>query len=465
MKTMSFLPLTCAGILIAAMALSSCSELKKDLPAPTTETGIHSPGWNDPNSSEFHGVVLKKDDYDLDECVRCHAKSFAGGTSGVSCAGCHQSYPHKPGWSDTSSTQFHGRYLHLMGGNTTECAQCHGSNFSGGTSGVSCYGCHASYPHKADWTNPSSVNSHGQYLKGKNWQTAECASCHGADYTGGSSGESCFTCHPSYPHTVFGAFGGHAGYLYGKSYPMNQCKTCHGAAYAGGSVVNISCMKSGCHVDASGTAKSPEACNTCHGQFQAPATDALSAAPPKSVLGDSLESAHGVGAHRKHLATGQLGKAVKCQECHTSITTVFITGHLDTPVPAEVVFGDTLARLKTADGTYAPSPSYSATTVKCSNVYCHGNWKLRRATSPYKDYAIFTDSAMVGSKYAPAWIGAASEATCGSCHGLPPVGHVMAALSECATCHGEVVNGSGNIIDKTKHVNGKINVWGSERNF
>jgi predicted CxxxxCH...CXXCH cytochrome family protein len=222
-------------------------------------------------------------------------------------------------------------------------------------------------------------------------------------------------------------------------------------------------MKSGCHVDAGGTAKSPEACNTCHGQFRAPATDALSAAPPKSVLGDSLESAHGVGAHRKHLATGQLGKGVKCQECHTVVSTVFVTGHLDTRVPAEVAFGDTLARLKTADGTHTPSPSYSAATLKCSGTYCHGDWKVRRATSPYQ--FAYSDTVMVGAKYAPLWTGGTSEATCSTCHALPPAGHIPAPLTGCTSCHAEVVNGSGNIIDKTKHVNGKVNVFGVERSY
>ena len=333
MKTTSFLLFLCAGVLIAAMALSSCSDLKKDLPAPTTQAGIHPAGWNEPASSAFHGAALKKENYDLDACVRCHAKSYAGGTSGVSCTGCHQSYPHKIGWSDTSATQFHGRYIRLMQGNITPCAQCHGATFTGGSSGKSCYACHGSYPHKAEWTSASATGSHGRYLKGKNWQIGECASCHGKDYAGGTSGKSCFGCHATYPHTVFASFAGHKAYLYGKSYPLAACQTCHGTSYAGGTVVNVSCMKSGCHVDASGTAKSPEACNTCHGQFSAPMADALSAAPPKSVAGDSLQSARGVGAHRKHLATGTLGKSVKCQECHSSISQVFVPGHLDSALP------------------------------------------------------------------------------------------------------------------------------------
>jgi predicted CxxxxCH...CXXCH cytochrome family protein len=465
MKTTSFLLFTCVGLLAAAFLLASCSDLKKDLPAPTTEAGIHPAGWNEPASADFHGTTLKKASYDLDACVRCHAKSYAGGTSGVSCTGCHESYPHKTGWSDSSSTQFHGRFIRLMQGDISGCAKCHGTGYTGGSSGVSCYGCHSSYPHKTGWTTASSASSHGQYLKAKNWLVSECASCHGKEYTGGLTGKSCFTCHATYPHTVFAAYAGHEKYLYTKNYPLSDCKTCHGSAYAGGTVVNISCMKSGCHVDASGTAKNPEACNTCHGQFRAPATDALSVAPPEGVLGDSLETARGVGAHRKHLATGLLGKTVKCQECHASYTQTLVAGHLDTALPAEVVFTDTLSRLKTGDGTTVPSPSYNATTLRCSNSYCHGNWKLRKATSPYGQGDGFTDSVMVGSNYSPLWTGGTSEASCSSCHALPPAGHQKRSLTECAGCHLGVINSSGNIIDKTKHINGKINVFGIERSF
>ena len=86
-----------------------------------------------------------------------------------------------------------------------------------------------------------------------------------------------------------------------------------------------------------------------------------------------------------------------------------------------------------------------------------------KISSPYQ--FLFTDSVMVGAKYAPMWTGGTSEATCGSCHGLPPVGHTPAPLTGCTACHADVVNSSGTIIDKTKHINGKINAFGVELSF
>ena len=68
---------------------------------------------------------------------------------------------------------------------------------------------------------------------------------------------------------------------------------------------------------------------------------------------------------------------------------------------------------------------------------------------------------MQGYSASPIWIDHDS-AECGSCHDLPPVGHNPFELSACAGCHGLVIDAEGEIIDKTKHANGLINVFGQE---
>ncbi len=451
------------AVLSIALMLGACSELKPDLPAPAPQQGIHEVGWNDPASSVFHGNVLKQTQYDFDACVTCHARAFTGGISGSSCYTCHTSFPHAAGWSDSSSTKFHGKFLRLSMGTLTECAKCHGGAFDGGTSGTSCYTCHASYPHRTGWNQPMATSSHGQYLKLKNWDPNECTACHGETYAGGSSGVSCYSCHASFPHTTFQATNGHPGYLFVNGYPLAQCQTCHGAAYDGGTVVNVSCLSAGCHVDNGGLKKSPESCNTCHGDFHAAAGNIPSYAPPKSVLGDSSATTRGVGGHQKHLVAGTLGKDVRCQECHTVPTQVFSPGHVDTQVPAEVAFRDSLATLNTAGGTFRPNPTYDPATLKCSNTYCHGNWRLTKASSAYA--FAFTDSVMAGSNYSPSWVNGTADAACGSCHSLPPAGHMPATLQSCVNCHPGVVNGAGTIINRTLHINGKVNAFAQERSF
>lgn len=234
-------------------------------------------------------------------------------------------------------------------------------------------------------------------------------------------------------------------------------------------------MIPGCHRDSQSNAKSPESCNVCHGKFTALAIDKPSWAPPVALNNDSLTTSAGVGAHQKHLATGTVGKIVKCEECHTIPATLNAAGHLNAqPFRAEVVFQDTLSKLITGEGANTPSPSFGTGAFTCSNTYCHGNWKLNRSREPgaysivpgipsslaYTDSSfVYVDSVMVGNNHTPAWTG---TATCGSCHGLPPTGHKIPwPGAKCSDCH-EVVNSSLQIINKAKHVNGKVNVFGRE---
>ena len=320
--------------------------------------------------------------------------------------------------------------------------------------------------HDDNWdSNPASSSFHGAYLKSIGWQMSECKTCHGSSYTGGTSGKSCFKCHASYPHASgFSAGTIHGTYLYNLNYPLSSCQTCHGANYAGGAIANVTCMRSGCHADATGAPRTPESCNTCHGDFTAPAGNLLASAPPKSVTGATATTVRGVGAHQKHLATNAMGVAVKCQECHTVPTQVSSVGHLGT-LPAEVVFKDVLASLPTGNGTLVPKPSYDPSTLKCNNTYCHGNWRLRKGTSSSTFQFAYADSAMVGLNYAPAWTNGSADASCGSCHGIPPKGHIAVPISTCGSCHFGIVSTDGRIIDKSKHINGKVNVFDQEYSF
>ncbi len=318
--------------------------------------------------------------------------------------------------------------------------------------------------HPSGWKSSSSADFHGTFLKKKSWVLSDCTPCHAKSFKGGVSNVSCYSCHLSYPHEIFSDVAppfskGHPGYLASKGYPYGECRSCHGATYAGGSRVDVSCMGSGCHADRNGAAKSPEACNTCHGDFLAPANDLVSAAPPKGVRGETVTSYRGVGAHQKHLKAETVSSATQCTECHRVPSTLLATGHIDSNLPAEVVFGS-LARVPSA---VSPSPAYNSQTLSCSNTFCHGNFRLRRATSPYQLF--YTDSVMVGANKSVTWTGTAADGACGSCHGLPPSGHIAAGLTSCWTCHPAVMDQSGKIIDKSKHINGKINIFGLERSF
>ncbi|HUI11733.1 MAG TPA: hypothetical protein VL221_15475 [Bacteroidota bacterium] len=356
--------------------------------------------------------------------------------------------------------------------------------------------------HDAAWTDSlhASVDPgfHGQVLKTMSpaWNDQNCRNCHGGTYTGGTAGVACFSCHPPYPHAVaFPSSGRHRGYLKANDFPLQQCQKCHGSAatggaYLGGNVLQISCEQSGCHVDAAGNPKSPESCNTCHGVFSTaanlqtvnPAAYLLSAAPPNDVAGDTATSAPGVGAHQKHLATGTTGRSVKCQECHVVPQSVFDPGHLPSvaavqkhgvlPVlnvrattVATVVFNDTLANLATGGGAYVPHPSFDPATAKCSGTYCHGSWLLTKGSASTVQQEVFADTAtvMVGASASPAWTDGAASGTCWSCHGTgpsvpTPMGHQVYEVTACYICHGDVTDANGNILNRSKHMNGVIDL-------
>jgi hypothetical protein len=509
MRTISFWFVALALIFI----IISCSELKKNLPvASEGSLKLHDSGWSQEDSPNFHGKYLKKMDYNQVDCYSCHAKNLTGGSSGVSCYKCHVNYPHNSSWIAEDSLGFHGKYLNALHNNTnlctpchgsdlrggtsgvscvtchstyphpngwtaidsvsfhgkflktndyqlSMCSSCHGSDFLGGSSGVSCFTCHASFPHKTGWnTDTSTVGFHGKYLQTKDWATTECKSCHGSSYNGGTSDKACFTCHTSFPHEAKFT-DGHESYMENNNYPLSECKTCHGVDLTGGVRINISCSQSGCHRDASNNPKSPEACNTCHGVFNASADSTITWAPPRSVNGNTATSDRGVGAHQKHIATGTIGKTVKCTECHTIPANISDVDHIDSPFNVTVAFHDTLANLVTANGII--NPAYQSSTLTCNNTFCHGNWKLRKSASGSQ--FVYADSIMVGSNYSAIWTGGSTQSDCGTtCHNNPPLGHISSNITACSSCHSGVINSSGLIIDRTKHMNGKINVFGNE---
>jgi len=325
--------------------------------------------------------------------------------------------------------------------------------------------------HDTGWDIPTSDDFHGKYLKAIGWDIDDCTKCHSTTFTGGTSEVSCFKCHSQYPHpTGYANANGHPALLRAVGYPLGDCQDCHGSNYTGGSVVNVTCERSGCHIDGNGNLKSPEACNTCHGNFLAAANDTASWAPPKSLSNETSTSIRGVGAHQQHLASVLMvsGNKVNCAECHVVPATVSTSGHLNTS-PAEVVFNGLLASLKTNGGAVAPNPSYDPTSGKCNNTYCHGYFKNGNLTN------------------APVWnVVDGSQKKCGSCHGNPVTGNPLPsgshptspqnyplALNYCDNCHstsgfGPIATYDGTtwiIKDKLHHINGKYSFYDAEYHF
>ena len=193
-----------------------------------------------------------------------------------------------------------------------------------------------------------------------------------------------------------------------------DCSRCHGTVLDASRVFIAPALHVNGRIDVSQVQ-----CNSCHG------TDA-SGAPPPDSSGNTVPSARGVGAHRRHTEASLTHGIVLCSECHRVPSTWDSPGHIDTSLPAEITFGD-LAKANTA------TPKYLDATLTCTGSYCHGgatpNWTIPR-----------TDAT-----------------TCGTCHALPPKTHYSKAVN-CSLCHGEVINASRTFSRPELHVDGTVQV-------
>jgi predicted CxxxxCH...CXXCH cytochrome family protein len=151
-------------------------------------------------------------------------------------------------------------------------------------------------------------------------------------------------------------------------------------------------------------------CAACHGTEANPA-------PPTALGGIDDPSWIGVGAHQVHLnPTGNV-KPTSCGECHLFPEALDAPGHIDTPWPAEVQWGE----VAKAGGAATP---WDREVGTCT-VWCHGS-------------------------DAPAWVG--GQAPCGSCHGLPPPApHPQS--DDCGACHPP--------SSPDTHVDGQVQLLGS----
>ena len=237
----------------------------------------------------------------------------------------------------------------------------------------------------------------------------------------------------------------HGKLVRSNGWSFSSCIRCHGSDYKGGTA-GESCLK--CHTEDNG----PEACNTCHGNFSDPSM----IAPPRDVNGNTSTDSLGVGAHYQHLYANELGSEIECSTCHLVPQHYLDAGHLDTDLPAEIILNN-LAVVNLASNS-----SYDHSTGTCSNTYCHGNFEFLKDSSDYQ--FMYTADKMVGNNKPVVFNDVdGTQAECGSCHGLPPEGHIESALSNCGNvgCHIGIVDADGNIIGKEKHINGMKNVRGN----
>ena len=249
------------------------------------------------------------------------------------------------------------------------------------------------------------------------WNGTSCSNtyCHGATLTGGNatsptwtrvdeSQNQCGSCHgapPPAPH------------------PQDaDCGSCHPTMTAGG---GMTITYPALHIDGKVDVVNDQPCDSCHGSGGDPA-------PPQDTQGNTATSFRGVGAHQSHLQASTWFKPIACNECHLVPTSVEQVGHIDTPLPAEVLFG-----------TLAGNASWNGST--CAGTYCHGS------------------TLTGGTSTNPVWTNVnGAQGQCGSCHGTPPP-PPHPVDSDCGSCHDTMTKGGGLVItDPSRHIDGNLDV-------
>lgn len=403
--------------------------------------GQAEPRWTEPRSSSeacgsCHGLPPAAPHPQSERCFACHAdvideqRSFVApalhvdGKVQYSAGGCEQCHGSKAnaappsdlqGGTDLATWGVGAHQVHLLGGSAGRplaCAECHRVPEK------------LEEPTHAD-APPAEVMLLGAaQARGRNptWnrQSASCTDTYCHAPTPGdtrqapawlSPGEStCQSCHgtpPPAPHPQ-----------------IEACSQCHAAVVGKDNHTIVDRLR---HVDGHVDVSFDTGCSSCHGNETSPA-------PPRDLLGNSLSSSAGVGAHRAHLSGSARARAVPCESCHRVPKHVLETGHVDTPLPAEVIFSGA------ALGASA-KPEYAAGS--CRNSSCHG--------------ASFPEGRPSGgSNTAPRWTGGPAEAACGSCHGLPPPPPHPLATYPCHACHGDVAEDDVSFLHPELHVDGVV---------
>lgn len=394
----------------ALLAVWGCSSPNAEAPPFSPATG-HPEGW-----MASHGVSYASNSA---SCQECHGADLQGGISGVSCymgsrggASCHATGPagHPAGWGAVAQ---HGASAKASGGGFESCIICHGADFSGGATGPSCYTCHGvSAPHpSAPWRGGAVTHTTTDQAN-----ASACDACHRSPSAPSGTPAGCFNstlCHGS----IGGGGGGthvagwSAASQHGVTAESNfsACRTCHGSDYRGGSTA-VTCYD--CH---SGPGITHPAAGWVVSDHRNTATAQGSA---------SCQKCHGA-----NYSGG--GSGVACSTCHMENQTKV---HMTAWYPD----------VQLNHRTYAKNNG----TARCATVYCHGT--------------NLSGVAQSGPSCSSCHTWPFTQVSCTSCHGNPPDGsaspnragkhsvHLALSGTNCSSCHSGA--GSGTALHQNSAV-------------
>jgi predicted CxxxxCH...CXXCH cytochrome family protein len=434
------------ALLCAALTVAACDKLELE----TVVRPIDGRGGAVANCVGCHGDATR----DGDALVRAappaaplggdggaHLAHLTGGTfrAALTCAECHY-VPTLPAHADGNVAVPMTGLARIDGAtpswdaesSTCSGVYCHGATLGGGPAAT------------PPWSSAAALgctSCHGAPPPAPHTASASCGVCH-AGYTASTVNAT------THLNGAIDASGGHPagfsdptqhGYLANRE--LATCRTCHGTDYTGGSS-GVSCNS--CH---GGTAWQTS-CTFCHGTSPGPAS------PPVDTRGRTATSNVSVGAHAAHVAT-TMTTAIACTECHPNragSNVLTDAAHVDGDGRAEVVLGTragagaTYARVSDTSATCSSTYCHGAGPVEWTSTAPLGCTSCHDAPPPAPHTAI-TNCGACHDGYTQSSVNAAThldgtvESSGGHADGYDvrtvhgyEVNRI--GLTSCKTCHG-----------------------------
>ncbi len=333
------------------------------------------------------------------------------------CDGCVVTL-HDQGILDPGSDAFHGTLLARTNWGFARCAECHGEDFSGGTSGVSCVSCHQQGPTACVTCHRDESPSHAVHRAA----SLTCAECHRVPERWDAPGHIVDDALPA--EVTFGALAAATLDPDDREGPPvfdgARCSNvyCHGAVlHAGG----------GSDTQPTWDATATGTCGSCH------------AAPPPSHARSDCATCHPQSAPHIDGAL-QIGTTNDCSGCHGSAASPAPPFDLEgNQFTTAIGVGAHQAHLQAPSGLRGPIPCETCHAVPAT-VTAVGHLDASPAeVNPELgwDRESQTCTTWCHGVARPSWT-SHGEVVCGSCHGAPPADanhDAQMTIATCVSCH------------------------------
>jgi predicted CxxxxCH...CXXCH cytochrome family protein len=363
---------------------------------------------------------------DISQCTSCHGSDLTGGIAKTSCflSACHHGT--KPNWADPAQ---HGASAKRAPGASgfASCQICHGNDFAGGGSGESCFTCHVTAPHpRAPWRTAGGTNH-------DNTNTANapvCAACHFPGSPNNPAG------HPSTPApagTPPGCFNntlchgaGGAPHILGATWRDPTSAAFHGLTAKADLLFCQSCHGTpGTILFDGGVA--PTKCSTCHTAAKAHPTTWYQA-PVATFPGY-------VASHRNSLNQG-----TACSICHD-----FTQGRTAPNPAAPSCFSATYANAEHVSvGCHSAGPGANHAVPFIDNTHFQATTATftSNCSNCHVDAATLQDTSPPGCQVCHTAGSPLTLTGCASCHRNPPAGSAYPDFAGAHSTHLALNNGA-----------------------